>query len=80
MRKYKMISAGLLKSYRNYFIRNSKKWISRYTFDDKDLGIPVKVENSIFYLEGQCNDRNFLIRNENNEYFSCPGNMIEKIG
>jgi hypothetical protein len=79
MRKYKMISSGLLESYRKYFIRNCKKWISRYTFTENDLGVRVKVEASTYYLEGQCTDRNFLIRNEKNEYFSCPGNIIEKI-
>ena len=74
-----MISSGLLESYKNYFIRNSKKWISRYTFSESDLGTQVKVEDSVYFLEGQCNERTFLVKNVNNEYFSCPANMIQKI-
>jgi hypothetical protein len=79
MRKYKMVTPGVLEVRKNYFIRNAKKCISRYTFTENDLGKPVKVDGVSYLLEGQSDERTFLVKNEHGEYFACPGNMIEKI-
>ena len=70
MRKVINISENMLENYKKYFIRNCAKWISKHEFKGDQLGITVEIESVKYKLEGQANERQYLLKNiETGEFY-----------
>ena len=78
MRRVVNLSESLLENYRKYFKRNSSKWISKHEFKGDQLGIIIEIEGQKYRLEGQVNDRQYLLKNsETGEYYFADAELFK---
>ena len=80
LRKLKEVSEGLKKYYQEYYLRNTQKFIRKYTLTEEDLGKSFTMEEGDFTLEGQVGEKTFLVKNiETGDYYHIDGSYVNGI-
>lgn len=80
LRKLKEVSEGLKKYYKEYYLRNTQKFIRKYTLTEEDLGKSFTMEEGEFTLEGQVGEKIFLIQKiETGDYYHIDGSYVNGI-
>jgi len=69
VRRVKEVSKSLKETYKDYFIRGTKKFISRFGFKEDDLGKPYVLPEGIFILTGQISDKILLMEKDGSDYY-----------
>jgi hypothetical protein len=80
LRKLKEVSEGLKKYYQEYYLRNTQKFIRKYTLTEEDLGKSFTMEEGDFTLEGQVGEKIFLVKKtETGDYYHIDGSYVNGI-
>jgi len=80
LRNLKEVTSGLKDFYKNYYLRNTKKFIWKYKFKEDDLGREFSIDEGTFTLEGQVAEKTFFIKlKDTNEYYHIDGTFIHRI-
>ena len=69
VRRVKEVSKDLKETYRNYFIRGTEKFISKFGFKKEDLGQIYILPEGEFILIGQVSDKILLMQKDGSEFY-----------
>jgi hypothetical protein len=69
IRRVKEVSKSLKETYREYFLRGTDKFISKYGFKKEDLDKVYELPEGAFTLTGQISEKLLLMEKDGSNYY-----------